>query len=471
MAAQCSVVPLSELEAFSRRADAEYYRPAFIEMERSLKCNKWSYLEDLSDSIKSFGAYSLCNQIEYREDGIPFLRATDIKDGHVDFSGALRIDSDTHQLLWKSQIEPETVLLTMSGTVGNSTVTNGAMPYPINSSQDVAKVITGSSLNPYCLSAFLQSHYGRMQTARLPIGSVQQHVFLWQINKLIIPEFSRPFQSEIANAFKAGQSARQQAGAVYDLAQEILLSELNLADWQPQHHVESVRNFSEVWSAGRIDAEYYQPKYYEVVNAVKGYRGGWDTLGNLVNLKGVNFPPDDATEYRYIELANIAGNGEITDCTVGLGADLPSRARRKVSAGDVIVSSIEGSLDSIALIDSQYDGALCSTGFHVINSQAFNTETLLVLLKSAVGQLQLKKGCSGTILTAINKDEFSRIVLPKIAEGTQAEIRQKVAESAALRRQSRRLLESAKRAVEIAIEEDEGTAMAWLEGEREGITR
>ena len=192
----------------------------------------------------------------------------------------------------------------------------------------------------------------------------------------------------------------------------------------------------------------------------------WATL---VRLKDGNFKPDAASEYQYIELANITGNGEIADCTVGLGADLPSRARRKVSAGDVIVSSIEGSLDSIALIGKEYDGALCSTGFHVISSQAFNPETLLVLLKSAAGQLQLKKGCSGTILTAINKDELGKVVLPLVTDETQAEIQQKIAESTALRQRSRRLLESAKGAVEIAIERDEATAMAWLERERADI--
>ena len=63
------------------------------------------------------------------------------------------------------------------------------------------------------------------------------------------------------------------------------------------------------------------------------------------------------------------------------GQDLPSRARRKVATGDAIVSSIEGSLDSIALIDEEYDQALCSTGFYVVNSQAFNSETLLVAIK------------------------------------------------------------------------------------------
>ena len=110
------------------------------------------------------------------------------------------------------------------------------------------------------------------------------------------------------------------------------------------------------------------------------------------------------------------------------GEDLPTRARRKVAAGDVIVSSIEGSLESIALITEEYDNALCSTGFHVIQSEVLNSKVLLVLLKSIIGQLQLKKGCSGTIfLTAINKEEFSKIAVPaKIKEEKQAEIEQKV---------------------------------------------
>ena len=144
---------------------------------------------------------------------------------------------------------------------------------------------------------------------------------------------------------------------------------------------------------------------------------------------------------------------------------MPTRARRKVSKGDVIVSSIEGSLSSNALITDEYDGSLCSTGFYVINSDEINSETLLVLLKSQIGQLQLKKGCSGTILTAINKPELENIVLPKIDAPIQHQIQQKITESFNLRKRSKHLLEFAKRAVEIAIEENEEKAEKWLKEE------
>ena len=179
--------------------------------------------------------------------------------------------------------------------------------------------------------------------------------------------------------------------------------------------------------------------------------------------KDSNFNPDTETEYKYIELANIGSNGEINDCTVEQGEDLPTRARRKVATGDVIVSSIEGSLESIALITEEYDSALCSTGFYVIQSDVLNSKVLLVLLKSIVGQLQLKKGCSGTILTAINKNEFTKIAVPKIKEDKQSEIEQKVNESFNGRNRAKDLLEHAKRTVEIAIEQDEQAAIDWLE--------
>ncbi len=256
---------------------------------------------------------------------------------------------------------------------------------------------------------------------------------------------------------------RSQSKSLYQQAQNILLAELDLLKRQPKHKLSFIKNYSDIKEAERIDADYFQPKYDEIINAIKGYSGGWDTLGNLVNIKEDNYRPKEKQEYKYIELANVGNNGEITSYTKEQGLYLPSRAKRMISEGDIIVSSIEGSLSSIALIGKEYNNAICSTGFYVINSQNLNSETLLVFLKSVIGQLQLNRGCSGTILTAINKDEFRRVVLPNIRMFIQTQIRLQVEESFILRNESKHLLECAKRAVEIAIEEDEQTAVNWLD--------
>lgn len=176
-----------------------------------------------------------------------------------------------------------------------------------------------------------------------------------------------------------------------------------------------------------------------------------------------NYNPDLNTAYNYIELANVGNMGDIANVELIQGSELPSRARRIVHKGQVIVSSIEGSLSSCALIDNEYDGALCSTGFYVVDSEKINSGTLLALFKSELIQTLLKQRCSGTILTAISKDEFLNLPIPNIPEEIQTEIPDKVQESFRLRKEAKRLLDNATKAVETAIETDEHTAIAWLE--------
>ncbi len=251
----------------------------------------------------------------------------------------------------------------------------------------------------------------------------------------------------------------------YSQAEQLLLSELGLTDWKSKHELSFIKNFFDTQEAERFDAEYFQPKYEEIIEAVKKYKGGFYELGNLVKIKDKNFTPKDDEEYKYIELANISANGEINGYTENLGKELPSRARRKVQKDDLIVSSIEGSLDSIALISENLQNALCSTGFFVIQSENINSETLLILLKTKVGQLQLKRGCKGTILTATSKDELSKIVLPKIDSKIQEEIKKKITEMYETKKLSKFLLEIAKRGVEMAIEKNEQEAEKWINNE------
>ena len=168
-------------------------------------------------------------------------------------------------------------------------------------------------------------------------------------------------------------------------------------------------------------------------------------------------------EYKYIELANIDNSGGISNVEVLLGATLPSRARRLVKAGQVIVSSVEGSLSSCALITHEYDNAICSTGFYVVSSNKYNSETLLLLFKSEAVQAMLKKRCSGTILTAISKDEFEKMPLPEVEDSIQKDIAAIIQESFSLRDDSKKLLDLAVKTVEMAIESDEDTALKWLE--------
>lgn len=239
--------------------------------------------------------------------------------------------------------------------------------------------------------------------------------------------------------------------------------EIGCENFQQSKQTIAIKTFVNSFrSSGRLDSEYYQPKYNEILEKIKSYHNGFMQVNDF-NLYDKNITPDDDVSYDYIELANIGKNGEIKNVEKLVGKDLPSRARRLVRKNQVLVSSIEGSLESCAIVPEELDGSFCSTGFYVLDSDKINSETLFLLFKSMPIQSLLKQNCSGTILTAINKEEFSNIPIPLIAEETQEEIARLIQQFFALQKQSKQLLENAIKAVEMAIETNEETALKWLE--------
>ena len=80
-----------------------------------------------------------------------------------------------------------------------------------------------------------------------------------------------------------------------------------------------------------------------------------------------------------------------------------------------------------------------------------NNECLTLLLNSLLTKEQANRDAGGSVIMHWRPEQIEQVVIPIITQETQAEIRYQVAESAALRRQSRQLLELAKGAVESAI--------------------
>ncbi len=316
-------------------------------------------------------------------------------------------------------------------------------------------------IDPATLVAFLNSTYGRSEIERFAMIGNQTNFSPAKFRQIEIPVFGVDFRKAVTSTVELAYNKLKESRDKYEEASVQLSSGLGFDTWILSQQPLSVRSFKHILNTERMDAEYYQPKYDDLIAKVKALGGG--TVETECNLYDRNFNPEKSVEYRYIELANIGNSGEINGFTLDLGSELPTRARRIVHTGNIIIPSVEGSLQSCALIPDSFDGALCSTGFYVLDSDKINSETLLVLFKSAPIQALLKQQCTGTILTAFSKDGLLSIPIPKIDSDLQDKIRDSVKESFALRLKSMDLLEAAKHAVEIAIEQDEAKAIEYLE--------
>ena len=311
-----------------------------------------------------------------------------------------------------------------------------------------------SIILPEYLTTFLNTKFGIADIRRRARQSINQtNVNPEEVKEIKIPILDMELQQEVATRLQNANQKRIVAQSLYTSAEDYLLECLGMQDFAANPDAYNVKTLKESFlESGRIDAEYYLPKYEDYINVVSEYAGGSAPLGKVCTIKDSNYTPEHGVKYRYIELADIGRSGDITGCSYENGEDLPTRARRVIAQGDVIVSSIEGSLNSCALVTDDYDQSLCSTGFYVVRSSLINAETLLTLFKSLPIQQLLKKGCSGTILTCISKQEFENIPIPLIRPEMQEEIAKHVRRSFALRKEASELLEKAKLSVEHAIE-------------------
>lgn len=449
-----SVVNYSQIDKLLFRLEAEFYNSSSL---LNITCFTGA-------TILDFVQYGTSKELNEEKQGFPTLRLNEFESFFIGTPQKYcsKIDARTFNSL--SLKKGDVLICRTNGNpklVGKSAIVPKDYNYAFASylfriRPDYNKIL------PTTLVTYLNSKVGRAEIEKYLMVSNQANFSPAKFREILIPIFGDNIQSLIDDCIWESFKSHEHSISIYSQAKLLLLSELSLTNWQPNNQLTFIKNFNDIEQSERIDAEYFQPKYDEIIAIVKDYRFGYSKVEDIIQIKDDNFFPECEQIYKYIELANIGVNGEITGYSENAGKELPTRARRIVNKNDLIISSIEGSLSSISLIDEDLDNSLCSTGFYVVNSTQINSETLFVFFKSIAGQLQLKKGCNGTILTAINKDEFSKIVIPLFPIDFQKKIKEKITEMYFKRSQSKQLIELAKQAVELAIEEDETKAIEFI---------
>lgn len=432
------------------RLEAEYYNSTTVSYRRSLKG------KDVARNIQ-YGTSKFCDE---QKGGYPVLRLNELHNAFIDIP-----QKYCHTLLpdefEKLRLKKGDVLVIRtngnSNLVGKAAVVLEDVDYAFASY--LYRINTNEQINSETLVAYLNCKYGRYEIDKNSIKGNQTNFSPAKFRDILIPIFDITLQKTIKNLFDKAYQCRLNADSEFVSAEQMLISTIDFYNFEPDASNIAIKLFSESYAVtGRLDAEYYLPRYDSYVNKI----GREETVGSMCSLNDKNYVPKNEMEYQYIELADVGCFGNIGEVEKVLGKDLPSRARRQVKAGQVIVASVEGSLQSCALITDEYDNALCSTGFYILDSKRINSETLLVLFKSKPIQELLKQRCSGTILTAITKDELCNMPLPEIQVQAQIEIAKKVRYSFDLRKKSKKYLELAKEAVEIAIEQSDESAVNWL---------
>ncbi len=460
---QISVVNIQELNP-EFRLDAEYHRKEVLDKIGILDRHKKASLKNIVDFvIGPFGSTVTTDQY-VNESGFRYIRNKDIVNFVIKDSDPVYISREVYNSLPQFHIQQNDLLITVVGTLGKVAIAKEKDTNSIFSCKST--IIRTTKINPYYLLTYLNTNTGNLFSLRGKRGAIQEGLNLSDLKEIQVLLPSKIFQLKIETVIKASFTCTEDSKTLYYKAQDILLTELDLNNWQPKHQLTFVKNFSNTKGAQRIDAEYFQPKHDIIINAIKSYKGGCDTLGNLVDIKksvevGSGAYIDEGVPFVRVSNINPFEISNEKYISEDLYSELSAHQPQK---GEILFSK-DGSPGIAHYINNEPNKMIVSGGILRLrkHSEKVNHEYLTLVLNSLTTQEQVKRDVGGSIILHWRPDQVASTLIPILADKKQQEIKYKISESFQLRKQSKQLLENAKRAVEMAIKEDESTALSWLE--------
>jgi hypothetical protein len=244
-----------------------------------------------------------------------------------------------------------------------------------------------------------------------------------------------------------------------DSATETLTVALGLRDWHPPEPLTYTLSARQALESGRLDAEYFAPRVRELLNRL-GASGR--SVSDVAPTRHERFVPSREGDFNYIEISDVHGDGTVGSTRLAQ-SDAPSRATQFVRAGDVITSTVRPIRRLSALIFPAQGGSVCSSGFVVLESRAIAPEVLLTYLRLPLVCEIMDLHTSASMYPAISETDLLRLPFPDIDAIASSTIVSAVRSAHTARQHARELLQTAQRAVEIAIEDSEDTAIRYLE--------
>ena len=458
---EISEVTYSEVVKMSNdfRINSEFFSKQFLQLKSGRKL-AFLPLKQLAKVADGDHSKFPDNQLEE----VRYLQARDITNNFLEITSDVFVSNEYFSKNQRSIITEEAILLSIMGTVGDIAITpKGFQACMCNRALAIIRDI--KTISPQFLFAFLITKQAANLIDRLKNGGVQQRINLDVLGELEIPNFGNELQDKVTQLVLLAQETRQQAKQKYAQAEEALLNSVGLADFKPSTQNTNIKTIAQSFgSSGRLDAEYYQPKYEAFESTVKSNKYGYTFIKNEYDhFNDVSRKLKSA--YHYIEISDVnVGDGTNSPILIET-TELPANAKFEVKKGDLIISKVRPNRGAITVIEEEFDNLIVSGAFTVLRekpSSVFTKEVLKVLLRTPVYREWMLQFNVGTQYPVIRDEDILNLPIPKIDFTTQTNISQLVQQSFSLKAQSEHLLNVAKRAVEMAIEQDEAAAMAFI---------
>ena len=451
------------------RYDSEYFKKGFLNIEDKLNHLVTKKLGLLSTTVAS-AFYPAATQL-YKFGDTAFVRCVDCVDYPII---STEQDAKFEKIPLEfakgnkgiSFIKSNEIVITKVGTPCYASIVYDYDKLAL--SRTVLGLTNIHGVDPYYLMVFLRSKYGFKQLFRQRELTIQYQLTLPRVKAVRVFISTTAFQKSIREICLEYINALKKAKLVYEQALTLLRERVGKINCQNSNNFACKSLHESFLQSGRLDAEYYQPKYDELFNIL-----GKFTTANLggdngiVTIKKSIEPGSEAYRDEGVPFVRVSdiNKFELADPEIMLSPTIVLDIESLYPCKDTILLSKDGSVGIAYKLEEDRQIVTSGALLHLTikDTGKILPDYLTLVLNSPIVQLQAERDCNGAIIQHWTISDIEKVVIPVLDIGMQKEISEKVQESFRLRKEAKMLLSRAIKAVEMAIETDEATAMLWLE--------
>lgn len=463
---ECSEIMLSQID-LGDRFDSDYFTKNYLHISEQLEKVPTKQLGNVSSAVAS-AFYPAATQL-YAIGNIAFARCVDcINYPIISKNQDAKFEKIPYDFAMESKgisfLKNEDIIITKVGTPCYASIITEYTEIAL--SRTVLGLTNIHDINPYYLMVFLRCKYGFEQLFRQRELTIQYQLTLPRVKAISIFDASKPFQKNIHKICLKYMECTQNSQRVYDEAQIIVSNSLKL----PTFTVGTVSTkliSDSFYKTGRLDAEYYQSKYDILFETFRSF--SCKTLGGnngIVTIRKSIEPGSEVYQEEGIPFVRVSdvSKFEISEPEIHLPFNIVENPSKLYPKKDTILFSKDGSVGIAYKLEK--DSKLITSGallhLTVKNTEEVLPDYLTLILNSEVVQLQAERDSNGAIIQHWKPSDIEKVIIPIFNMHIQQEISTKIRSSFVLRRKAKKLLEIAKKSIEIAIEQSEEIAEKWL---------
>ncbi|MBA3888278.1 MAG: restriction endonuclease subunit S [Acidobacteria bacterium] len=319
---------------------------------------------------------------KYVPDGIPFYSVEHVTSG--DFTRTKFISIKEHRFLTRSyKIERGDILMTRIGSIGDCRL----IDWDVHASFYVSLAL----LKVYAASAAFISQYSHSKAFKSEVelrslpSATPKKINLGPISDIRVPLPPLPEQNAIA-------ASLNDVDALVDGLTRLIAKKRDLKQAAMQQLLTGQTR-------------------------LPGFHGEWEVkrLGDVVDADPDNLGAETHPNFafNYVALEDV-DRGVLRSHTERVFASAPSRARRTLSCGDVLVSTVRPNLQSHLLFAGGAGNWVCSTGFCVVRCRGGVTNPAFIFNHLFGGDIirQIDALLTGSNYPAINSGDVQALTIP-----------------------------------------------------------